>query len=1033
MLPSVPCRNSGGGILRGNGRESSDADLKRKGFEGITLPPGSYELHKINGVRLDINKSLDELGVQDGDTLVLVPRVAGESFEPQYESLSTGLAAMGKWLGRDGGDRMFAPVTPLTAAHTAIAIIAMAAGVVVALTLRARTFTDNPVPAAVAGGFVVAGDRDIRRPVGLAGAPRPVQRVRLAGRGVVGRRGACAPPGALGAAHGLIGLVIVILRAIAIGAMTWKRWQTAAVTAVVTVCGILAAVAVVRMFGPASAQVVAVCALVGLLILVRMTPLIALWVARVRPPHFGSITGRDLFARREGMPVDTVSPVSEDESEDEDNELTDITARGAAIAASARLVNAVQVGVCVGVSIVLPAAVWGVLAPGRPWAWLALVVAGLVVSIFITQGRGFAAKYQAVALACGAAAAVCAGVVKYAITEPKNVGRGIALARGGRGGLRRIRVGRSASGTNGAVQALHPVDRGMGGSAGVHRLAASSGGPGRAVHVDSPLKRVAAVTAALTMVALSVNIPAAQAITPPHVDPGLVPPDGPPRPDQPMRRANSCSTPITVRNPDVAQLAPGFNLLNISKAWQYSTGNGVPVAVIDTGISPNPRLPAVPGGDYIMGEDGLSDCDAHGTIVGSIIAAAPQGVLPMPRPMPSTPGRSRRRPGRRRPTARRRRRSRSRRRAPPPPPPPVTITQVLPPPPPPPPPPEGEGATAISNGPADPQTEDEPRCPRFRRERPTGWWGWPRTRPSSRSASRPGLLSRSTRRRGIPIRREGQGRHAQHGGARGGPRGEHGCEGDQHFGHRVPAGGGPRRPARAGRGPRYAATVKDAVVVAAAGNDGEAGCNNNPMYDPLDPSDPRDWHQVKVVSSPSWFSDYVLSVGAVDATGAALDKSMSGPWVGVAAPGTHIMGLSPQGGGPVNAYPPSRPGEKNMPFWGTSFSAAYVSGVAALVRAKFPDLSAHQVINRIVQSAHNPPAGVDNKVGYGLVDPVAALTFNIPPGDRVSPGAQSRVIRPAPPPPPPDHRARNIAIGFLGAVAAGVLVAAIAARLRRAR
>ncbi|ORW87516.1 peptidase S8, partial [Mycobacterium sp. IEC1808] len=231
----------------------------------------------------------------------------------------------------------------------------------------------------------------------------------------------------------------------------------------------------------------------------------------------------------------------------------------------------------------------------------------------------------------------------------------------------------------------------------------------------------------------------------------------------------------------------------------------------------------------------------------------------------------------------------------------------------------------------------------------------------------------------------------------------------------------------------YAATVKDAVVVAAAGNDGEGGCDNNPMYDPLDPADPRDWQQVKVISSPSWFSDYVLSVGGVDAGGAPIDKSMSGPWVGVAGPATHIMGLSPQGGGPVNAYPPSRPGEKNMPFWGTSFSAAYVSGVAALVRAKYPELSAHQIINRIVQSAHNPPAGVDNKVGYGLVDPVAALTFNIPPGDKMPPGAQTRVITPAAPPPPPDHRARNIAIGFLGVVIAGVLVAAISARLRRAR
>ncbi|OBJ14652.1 type VII secretion integral membrane protein EccD [Mycobacterium colombiense] len=406
--------------------ELFDADLKRKGFDGIALPAGSYELHKINGVRLDINKSLDELGVQDGDTLVLVPRVDGESFEPQYESLSTGLAAMGKWLGRDGGDRMFAPVTPLTAAHTAVAVIAMAVGVVVGLTLRARTFTDGPIPAAVSGAvgalllvatLVVRSGWRERRDLFSGFAWLAVLSLAAAG--------ACAPPGVLGAAHGLIGAVVVILGAIAIGVTARNRWQTAVVTAVVTVCGILAAVAAVRMFRPASAQVLAVCVLVGLLVLVRMAPLIALWVARVRPPHFGSITGRDLFARREGMPVDTVSPVSEDESEDEDNELTDITARGAAIAASARLVNAVQVGLCVGVSVVLPAAVWGVLTPGRQWAWLALVVAGLVVGIFLTQGRGFAAKYQAIALVCGASAAVCAGVVKYAVAAPKDAMTGL--------------------------------------------------------------------------------------------------------------------------------------------------------------------------------------------------------------------------------------------------------------------------------------------------------------------------------------------------------------------------------------------------------------------------------------------------------------------------------------------------------------------------------------------------------------------------------------------------------------------------------
>jgi membrane-anchored mycosin MYCP len=231
----------------------------------------------------------------------------------------------------------------------------------------------------------------------------------------------------------------------------------------------------------------------------------------------------------------------------------------------------------------------------------------------------------------------------------------------------------------------------------------------------------------------------------------------------------------------------------------------------------------------------------------------------------------------------------------------------------------------------------------------------------------------------------------------------------------------------------YAATVKDAVVVAAAGNDGEDECAQNPTFDPLDPNDPRDWHQVKTVSSPSWFSDYVLSVGAVDNTGAPINKSLTGPWVAAAAPGIGIMGLSPQTGGPVNAYPPVKAGDKNMPFWGTSFSAAYVSGVAALVRAKYPDLTAHQIINRILQTAHNPPRGVDNQVGYGVVDPVAALTFNVPPGDRLAPGAQSRVIVPAAAPPPPDHRARNVALVFAGVVLAAVVIATLIARARRAR
>jgi membrane-anchored mycosin MYCP len=540
-------------------------------------------------------------------------------------------------------------------------------------------------------------------------------------------------------------------------------------------------------------------------------------------------------------------------------------------------------------------------------------------------------------------------------------------------------------------------------------------------------QRVAALALMSLLVAPLSSLPAAQAIPPPSVDPGRAPADGKPGPDQPMRQSFACARTITVADPNVTLTAPGFTMLNLSKAWQYSTGNGVPVAVIDTGINPSRRLPVVPGGDYIMGGDGLTDCDAHGTIVASVIGAAPQGT-PMPAPMPSAltfpppagppatdsgpppPGGPPPPP------------------APPPPPSPVTITQTVPAAPPPPPP------DVPSNGPGDPTSDqaDDPEVPPPPPGAPDGIVGVAphaviiSIRQSSRAYEpvNPGPGDMEGRKKAGTIASLASAVvHAANIGAKVINVSVTACV----------SAADPLDQGAIGAAVWYAATVKDAVIVAAAGNDSEDGCAQNPSFDPLSASDPRDWHQVKTVSSPSWFSDYVLSVGAVDNSGAPISKSLAGPWVAAAAPGVGIMGLSPASGGPANAYPPIHPGDKNMPMWGTSFSAAYVSGVAALVRAKYPGLSAHQVINRILQTAHNPPRGVDNQVGYGVVDPVAALTFDVPAGDRLPPAAQSRVIKPVPPPAPPDHRARNVALVFAGVVVVVIAVASLIARARRER
>jgi membrane-anchored mycosin MYCP len=188
---------------------------------------------------------------------------------------------------------------------------------------------------------------------------------------------------------------------------------------------------------------------------------------------------------------------------------------------------------------------------------------------------------------------------------------------------------------------------------------------------------------------------------------------------------------------------------------------------------------------------------------------------------------------------------------------------------------------------------------------------------------------------------------------------------------------------------------------------------------------------VRTIVSPAWFSDYVLTVGAVTPDGQPLPDSINGPWVSVAAPGWRIMGLSNTNGAAVNAQPDRDPGMGNN-FWGTSFSAAYVSGVVALVRAKFPNLTARQVMRRITETAHNPARGADNAVGFGIVDPVAALTFDVDAGAPKPVEHLTTDLYVPPPPAGPDLRPRNSALlgGAAVLVLAGVIAAVVAMRRR---
>lgn len=203
------------------------------------------------------------------------------------------------------------------------------------------------------------------------------------------------------------------------------------------------------------------------------------------------------------------------------------------------------------------------------------------------------------------------------------------------------------------------------------------------------------------------------------------------------------------------------------------------------------------------------------------------------------------------------------------------------------------------------------------------------------------------------------------------------------------------------------AVGRDIVVVASAGNGGTDGRRG--------------------VTYPAAF-DGVLAVAASDRDNERALFSQAGPFVDVAAPGVDIVSTVPGHGQCTDS--------------GTSFAAPYVSGVAALMRAKYPRWTAAQIAARIEQTAERSVNGHDDFVGWGVVDPVRALSGDDVPQDAPHPDAPpAGAAAPDPAPLPmtqtPQQRdkryasyAMALAVLLTGAVTGA---AAVARDLRRRR
>jgi len=400
--------------------------------------------------------------------------------------------------------------------------------------------------------------------------------------------------------------------------------------------------------------------------------------------------------------------------------------------------------------------------------------------------------------------------------------------------------------------------------------------------------------------------PSAHAVSPPQIDDKWLPRPAVPAPPRPTVQREVCTAMTADSGPGHKPLAD----LDLPRVWQLTRGAGQRVAVIDTGVSRHRRLPdVVPGGDYVSTGDGTQDCDAHGTLVAGIIAAAPDSVDGFSGVAPD-----------------------------------VTLVSIR----------QSSGKFA--------PTSDRSR---------TGIGDVDTMAKAVRTAADLGAsVINISSVACVPVAS---------------------ALDDRALGAAL----------------AYAVDVKNAVVVAAAGNTGGAQCP------PQRPD--ATWETVTVAVSPAWYDDYVLTVGSVNSEGMPSAFTLAGPWVDVAATGEAVTSL---GSGPLS---------------GTSYAAPVVSGLAALIRARFPTLTARQVMRRIESTAHHPPAGRDPLVGNGTIDALAAVsTDSSPPAGTWNPARAPAPITKPPAARPPASHGRDTALRG-AAICLVVLVGALAAGAARRR
>jgi len=364
---------------------------------------GRWALCWVDGTPLRPGRSLAEQGVVDGARLWLRFVDDTEARAPVIEHVTTAVTAELKkhWPGVDA----------LWAARVGAAMLATATLLVLAVLGRWRYDHVGWLTTGVAGGLgavllIAALLVALRSARNRHGSDHPADLLVLCGSLAMALAAAAAVPGRVGAPHAGLGCAVVVAAAVLIIRFTGR--YVALSTAVIVLGAAALVAAVARMVLVTSAVTLLTCLLLGAVLGVDRTPVLARWAAGIRLPVFPSASGRWIFDTRPDLPSAVVVAGGENPQMEGPESVRDVVV---ATDRAHSYLNGLLAGFC-GLLVICCV---GLCDPHTDRRWLPLILAGVVAAAVLLQGRSYTDRWQATVLAVAAVAVVVGVSLRYVL------------------------------------------------------------------------------------------------------------------------------------------------------------------------------------------------------------------------------------------------------------------------------------------------------------------------------------------------------------------------------------------------------------------------------------------------------------------------------------------------------------------------------------------------------------------------------------------------------------------------------------------